>query len=167
MVKLIYMLNGTHSDYIEIRNVAFEWAQSYDTKDWERLRKCLAPSIRLDFRSLQGALHENLSPDEYVTILKNVIGHKLLKTQHLLGGGKWEFQNDGSVQVLHQIRVAHQRYVNEDFAVVANKGHAHGATQHWYKKIDGVWKLEGVIPDLLWTEYDLFGTLQPSEEGAS
>ncbi|KAK5991672.1 Scytalone dehydratase PfmaJ [Cladobotryum mycophilum] len=155
-------------DYLDICNVAFEWAESYDTKDWERLRRCLAPSIRLDFRSLQGALHEQLSPDEYVAILSDMklLGDKRLKTQHLLGGAKWERLGDDAVQVWHQMRVAHQRYVDEDMLVVANKGHGHGLARHSYRKIDGTWKLEGVAPKLEWSEYDLFGTLNPREEGA-
>ena len=60
--------------------------------------------------------------------------------------------------------MAHQRYTNEDLAVVANKGHAHGATQLWYKKVGGNWKLEGVVPNLEWFEHDLFGTLDPGDE---
>lgn len=160
------MLIRTKLDYLEIGNVAFEWAQSYDTKDWERLQQCLAPSIRLDFRSLRGALHEDLSPTEYAAILsdKKLLGDKRLKTQHLLGRGKWEVLSNGTVHIWHQIRVAHQRYTNEDLAVVENKGHAHGTTQHWYRKIEGTWKLEGVEPQLEFTEYDLFGTLNPKED---
>jgi scytalone dehydratase len=162
------MLTRADSDYLEIRNVAFEWAESYDTKDWDRLRKCLAPSSRLDFRSLRGELHENLTPDAYVAILSDMklLGSKRLKTQHLLGASKWERQGDGTVQVAHQIRVAHQRYVDEDLSAVANKGHAHGVTTHWFRKIEGTWKLEGVAPKLEFSEYDLFGTLSPPEEAA-
>ena len=165
--KAHHVLISMDSDYLAIRNVAFEWAESYDTKDWDRLRRCLAPSIRLDFRALRMALHEHLSPDEFVAIISDakVIGNPRLKTQHFLGGAQWECLNDGTVQVWHQIRVAHQRYVDDDLAVVANKGHAHGATQHCYRKIDGTWKLEGVTPRLEWTEYDLYGTLNPEDEG--
>jgi len=154
------------SDYLEVSNVAFEWAQSYDTKDWERLQRCLAPSVKLDFRAFGQALHENLSPIDFAAIISNmkVIGDERLKTQHLLGKGKWERLSDGSVTVTHQIRVAHQRYTDKDLVVVANKGHAHGTTQHWFRKIEGSWKLEGVEPQLVFTEYDLMGTLNPKEE---
>ncbi|TVY21545.1 Scytalone dehydratase [Lachnellula arida] len=156
----------TISDYLELNNIAYEWASSYDTKDWTRLHRCLAPSLRLDFRSLQGSLHEQLSPEAFVAILADVklLGDKRMKTQHLLGGARWERLGDGTVQAWHQIRVAHQRYVSEDLAVVANKGHAHGVTRHWYRKVDGAWMLEGVAPELGWSEYDLFGTLNPREE---
>ena len=157
---------STDLDYLDLRSLTFEWADSYDTKDWARLRRCLAPSIRLDFRSLRGSLHENLSPDEYVAILSGpkLLGDKRMKTQHFIGASKWECLSDGTVQAWHQMRVAHQRYANEDLAVVINKGHAHGAIQHLYRKIEGAWKLEGVVPKHEWSEYDLFGTLNPKEE---
>lgn len=120
--------------------------------------------MRLDFSSLGRAVHENLSPDEYSTILIDLIGDKRLKTQHLLGGAQWERSSDDAVKVTHQIRVAHQRYVDESLAKVSNKGHGHGTVTHWYKKIDGVWKLEGVAPKLEWDEFDILATLTPPEE---
>ncbi|KAK2738846.1 hypothetical protein FQN55_000402 [Onygenales sp. PD_40] len=152
------------ADYIEIRNLAFEWSESYDLKDWERLQRILAPSTRLDFRSLKGELHENLTPKDYAAILSALLGDKTLKTQHLLGGAKVERQGDGTVKVQYQIRVAHQRYKDETFAEVLNKGHGIGVTTHWYRKIDGVWKIEAVAPRLEWSEYDIFGTLAPPPE---
>ncbi|KAI7379937.1 hypothetical protein KC332_g17339, partial [Hortaea werneckii] len=30
---------------------AYEWADSYDSKDWDRLSKCIAPTLRIDYRS--------------------------------------------------------------------------------------------------------------------
>ncbi|CAI6335376.1 unnamed protein product [Periconia digitata] len=154
------------SDYLAIRNIAFEWSESYDHKDWTRLHNILAPSIQLDFRALRGELHENLTPDEYVAILqrKNLLGDPRLKTQHLLGGSKWEVLSDGQVQVDHQIRVAHQRYKTEELTEVLNKGHGLGVTQHVYKKIDGAWLITRVAPSLNWFEFDLFGTLTPPED---
>jgi scytalone dehydratase len=157
------MLTKIPADYLELRNVAFEWAESYDTKDWDRLQRCLGPYIRLDFRGLGGKLHESLSPDDYAGILTGVIGNKRLKTQHHLGGSKWERLPDGTVQAWHQMRVAHQRYADESFSDVVNHGHGHGVVQHGYRKINGSWKLEMVAPSLHWSEYDLMGTLNPKE----
>ncbi|KAF2653723.1 Scytalone dehydratase [Lophiostoma macrostomum CBS 122681] len=153
------------SDYLAIRNLAFEWSESYDTKDWPRLRLALAPSVSLDFRSLRGELHDSLSPDEYVAILSStkLLGDPRMKTQHFLGASKWESLCDGSVQVDHQIRVAHQRYKDEDLLEVVNKGHGHGVTRHVYRKVTGSWKIVGVAPSLNWFEYDLFGTLNPQD----
>ncbi|KAF3017104.1 hypothetical protein E8E14_008541 [Neopestalotiopsis sp. 37M] len=148
------------SDYIALRSLAFEWAESYDTKNWEQLKQCLAPSTSLDFRLLQGALHENLSPDDFAGIIIKMIGDKRLKTQHFIGATKLECVDDGTVKVEHQIRVAHQRHETEDLtSPVVNKGHGHGVTTHWYKKFDGIWKIAGASSNLYWSEYDLFGTL--------
>lgn len=110
-------------DYLEIRNIAFEWVESYDTKDWARLQQILAPTICLDFRNLQGDLHEKISPTDYANILIGVIGDQRLKTQHLLSGSKWVRQPDGTIQVWHQMRVAHQRYADGSLSEVVNKGH--------------------------------------------
>jgi len=147
------------SDYLAINNVAFEWAHSYDTKDWDRLQNILAPSTRLDFRCFKLELHENLSPTEYVAILKKALGNERLKTQHFLGKGKWERLSDDSVHVEHQIRAAHVLYVDENLMVEKNRGHGHGSMNHWFRKIDGIWKLEGVKPELVFAEHDLFGTV--------
>lgn len=75
-----------------------------------------------------GELHEDITPDEYAAILSGprLLGPKRLKSQHLLGGAKWEQQRDGSITVTHQIHVLYQLYTDESLSEVANKGHAHG-----------------------------------------
>jgi hypothetical protein len=35
------------SDLIGCQASLFEWAESYDTKDWDRLAKCIAPTLRV------------------------------------------------------------------------------------------------------------------------
>ncbi|ETS86269.1 hypothetical protein PFICI_00097 [Pestalotiopsis fici W106-1] len=152
--------NLEFADYIALRNLAFDWAESYDTKNWELLKQCLAPSTSLDFRLLQGNLYENLSPDDFAGIIAKMIGDKRLKTQHFIGATKVECLDDGSVKVEHQIRVAHQRHESEDAASpVSNKGHGHGVTTHWYKRFGEYWKITGALSNLYWSEDDLFGTL--------
>jgi len=34
-------------DYLGLCNVMYEWAAAYDTKDWNRLKKVLAPTVRV------------------------------------------------------------------------------------------------------------------------
>ncbi|KAL9051500.1 MAG: hypothetical protein Q9162_005973 [Coniocarpon cinnabarinum] len=142
------------------------WSDTYDSKDWNRLKQILGPAIRLDFRDLRGPLQENLSPDQYVAIIANkkVIGDPRVKTQHLIGGGHWSTPGDGTVQVWWQLRVAHQRFASEDMAKTINKGHAHGYNQQTYQKINGAWKIVGIKVKVDWVEGDLFGTLNPPDE---
>lgn len=84
----------------------------------------------------------------------HVLGDKTLKTQHFCGASKWEKVSDDEIIGWHQLRVPHQRYTDETMTTVLMKGHAHSTNQHWYKKIDGVWKFAGLNPDIRWGEYD-------------
>jgi scytalone dehydratase len=83
-----------------------------------------------------------------------VLGNPILKTQHFIGGSKWEKVSDTEVIGWHQLRVPHQRYTDSSMKEVAVKGHAHSTNKHWYKKIDGVWKFAGLSPDIRWGEFD-------------
>lgn len=155
------------TDYVAIQNLAFEWAKCYDTKNFEGLKHILAPSVRLDFRSLGGELHDKINPHEYVDILTNMIGDKRLKTQHLLGvSKKWDTLDSNTSTVTYQIRVTHQRYEKADLATVTCKGYAHGYVTHRYRLFDGEWKIEGVEPELDFVEGEFKETLQPPEQGS-
>lgn len=83
---------------------------------------------------------------------KNVLGDPLVKTQHFIGGTKWERVSDDEVIGWHQLRVPHQKYTDSSMKEVAVKGHAHSTNKHWYKKIDGVWKFAGLSPDIRYNE---------------
>jgi hypothetical protein len=39
--------NITFDDYLGLNHALFEWADSYDAKDWDRLRKVIAPTLRV------------------------------------------------------------------------------------------------------------------------
>ena len=83
-----------------------------------------------------------------------VLGDPTLKTQHFCGASKWESVSPTEVIGWHQLRVPHQKYTDESLTTVAVKGHAHSTNQHWYRKVDGVWKFAGLKPEIRWFEYD-------------
>jgi scytalone dehydratase len=83
-----------------------------------------------------------------------VLGDKTLRTQHFIGGSRYEKVSDTEVIGYHQLRVPHQRYKDETLKEVTMKGHAHSTNKHWYKKVDGVWKFAGLSPDIRWGEFD-------------
>lgn len=39
--------NISFEDYLGLTTCLVEWADSYDSKDWDRLRKCIAPTLRV------------------------------------------------------------------------------------------------------------------------
>lgn len=161
------MVNGniTFDDYLGLTTCLVEWADSYDTKDWERLSKCIAPTLRIDYRSFLDKLWPAMLADEFLSMISSpaVLGDPLLRTQHFIGGTKWEKVSDTEVIGVHQLRVPHQRYLVAPTAAdpktrtpanVALKGHAHSTNTHWYRKVDGVWKFAGLMPIIHWGEYD-------------
>jgi scytalone dehydratase len=93
---------------------------------------------------------------EFVTMASDpkVLGNPLLKTQHFIGGTKWEKVSEDEIIGWHQLRVPHQKYTDETMSEVAVKGHAHSTNQHWYKKVDGEWKFAGLNPEIRWSEFD-------------
>lgn len=97
-----------------------------------------------------------MSADDFVAMASDpaVLGNPLLRTQHFIGGTRWEKVSDDEMIGYHQLRVPHQRYTDDTLTKVAVKGHAHSFNLHWYKKVDGEWKFAGLCPDIRWTEYN-------------
>lgn len=83
---------------------------------------------------------------------KSVLGNPLLKTQHFIGGTRWEKVSDTEVIGHHQLRVPHQVYTDSTMTEVRVKGHAYSYNKHWYRKVDGEWKFAGLCPDIRWFE---------------
>jgi len=112
--------------------------------------------MRVDYRSFLDKIWEALPAAEYVAMASDphVLGNPLLKTQHFIGSSKWEYVSETEAIGWHQLRVPHQRYTDESRKEVAVKGHAHGSNQHWYKRIEGVWKFAGLAPIIRWGEFD-------------
>ncbi|KAL5614501.1 hypothetical protein BROUX41_004604 [Berkeleyomyces rouxiae] len=143
-------------DYCGLNTALYEWADSYDSKDWDRLRRVIAPTLRVDYRSFLNKLWEAMPAEEFIAMISDtkVLGDPLLRTQHFVGATRWERVSDTEVIGWHQLRVPHQRYTDASLTEVKIKGHAHSANKHWYKKIDGVWKFAGLSPDIRWGEYN-------------
>jgi len=93
-----------------------------------------------------------------------VLGNPLLKTQHFIGGTKWEKVSEDEIIGWHQLRVPHQKYTDATMSEVAVKGHAHSTNQHWYKKIDGEWKFAGLNPEIRWSEFDFDKVFEEGRE---
>lgn len=156
--------NISFEDLLGLQAAIFEWADSYDSKDWTRLSKCLAPTLRIDYRSFLNKLWPAMPASEFVAMASSpsVLGSPLLRTQHFIGGSKWEKISDDEVVGYHQLRVPHQRY--DEHGNVKVKGHAHSTNTHWYKKVEGVWKFAGLNPEIRWAEYDFDKVFEEGRE---
>ncbi|KAG6015408.1 hypothetical protein E4U41_004638 [Claviceps citrina] len=141
----------------------FEWAESYDSKDWDRLSKCIAPTLYIDYRLFVGKLWEAMPAADFVHMVSDqrFLGNALIKTQHNIGASRWSQTAEGEVTGRHQMRVAHQKYADGTMKEVAHKGHGHGSATTWFRKVDGVWKFAGIQPEVRWNEFEMESIFGP------
>jgi scytalone dehydratase len=109
---------------------------------------------------------EAMPAEEFVKMASDphVLGDPSLKTQHFIGGTRWEKVSYTDAIGYHQLRVPHQKYTDASCKEVFVKGHAHSFNKHWYKKIDGVWKFAGLAPEIRWFEYDFDKVFQSGRD---
>jgi scytalone dehydratase len=101
-------------------------------------------------------LWESMPSAEFVSMVSNVrfLGNQRIKTQHFTGGGRFIRTGENEITGYHQMRVAHQKYKDDDLTEVLYTGHAHGKATIRYRKVEGVWKFAGLEPDIRWGEND-------------
>jgi scytalone dehydratase len=97
-----------------------------------------------------------MDADEFIVMMSDegFLGDPLLKTQHLLGASEWVKVSDTEIIGHHQLRAAHLRYAAPDHRVEEKRGHSHATNEHYYVKVDGVWKFGGLKPYIRWNEYE-------------
>lgn len=122
-------------------------------QDWKRLAKILAPSMMIDYSIVGHERMDNVSAADFVAMMSSeaFLGDPLVKTQHLMGARRLEYISETEVIGHHQIRAAHLRY-DPNGQTIETHGHGHSFINHWYRKINGVWKLSGVRPKIYFNE---------------
>lgn len=110
---------------------------------------------QVDYSIVGYTLFENMPAEEFIGMVSSLefLGDPLVRTQHLMGAAKYERISDTEIVGHHQIYAAHQRYTDLTFETVENRGHGHSFIKHWYKKVDGSWKLAGLCPKVYWNEH--------------
>ncbi|PFH57955.1 hypothetical protein XA68_14349 [Ophiocordyceps unilateralis] len=128
----------------------------YPWQDWSRLRSIIAPSLLVDYTKIGKPRWEAMSADDFISMVSSddFLGDPCVKTQHLLGATRWERISETQVIGHHQLRAAHQVYTAPDLKTVKLKGHSHATNEHYYIKVDGVWKFAGLKPDVRWNEHN-------------
>jgi scytalone dehydratase len=103
-----------------------------------------------------GMLWEAMPASDFVALASNpaFLGNPRIQTQHFVGAIKWVQTSDSKITASHQMRVAHQKYKDDELKEVAFRGHAYGSAYTRYSNVEGVWKFAGLEPNLRWTEYN-------------
>lgn len=103
-----------------------------------------------------GKVWESLPAQGFVDLASNAhfLGNQRIKTQHFIGASKWVRTGEDEITGYHQMRVAHQKYSDDELKEVRYQGHAHGKATIYYRRCEGVWKFAGLTPDIRWSEHD-------------
>ncbi|KAJ5647057.1 Scytalone dehydratase [Penicillium lividum] len=151
-------------DHLQLSRCTFDWADSYDRKDWDRLRSIATPQLKIDYREILGPEGHwpEMSLDDFVAKMSDpkLLGDPALRTQHLIGATWWERISETEVIGHHQIRAAHLRYKDSSLTEEVKRGHSHATNKISYRKIDGTWKFAGLAPSLIFNEFDFNSIFQ-------
>ncbi|KAJ5188057.1 hypothetical protein N7491_004381 [Penicillium cf. griseofulvum] len=144
------------SEYLVCSELTFEWADSYDTKNWDRLASILAPTVKINYASVNEFKDDKLPASEFVQMMSapEFLGDPLIHTQHMMGAHKYRKIAPDLIEGYHQIRAAHQRYTGPDLQEIEAKGHGHAVITLTYVKVDGRWKWGGITTDIRWNEFE-------------
>ncbi|OAA38477.1 Scytalone dehydratase [Beauveria brongniartii RCEF 3172] len=97
-------------EYLDVTALLFEWGDSYDAKDWSRLRRIIAPTLYVDYSKIGKGIWETMPADDFIAMVSDAdfLGDPCVKTQHLLGASRWERISETEIIGHHQLRAAHQ-----------------------------------------------------------
>ena len=111
---------------------------------------------QLDYRAVMGKMWEEMPAAGFVELASNghFLGNQRIKTQHFIGASKWSSTGRDEIVSFNQMRVAHQKYKDDDLKEVLYTGHAHGKATAYFKQVESVWKFAGLTPDIRWSEND-------------
>ncbi|KFX92687.1 hypothetical protein V490_05238 [Pseudogymnoascus sp. VKM F-3557] len=156
----------TFEEHLALSSLLFNWADSYDSKDWARLSRILAPVLLIDYTQVSGESYPSMAAESFVAMVSSpgFLGDPLLKTQHLLGACEWEKVDDNFVIARQQLRAGHLRFEDETHKVEKQRGHSHATNEFylrrvWVKDVAGdqeqlEWRWAGLKPEVRWNEYD-------------
>ena len=94
---------------------------------------------------MYGVKDENMSSDAFVAMASSAtgIGDPDIVSQHIFGSSKVRKLSPTSATAWRQMRAEHMR-ITQHPRKVGGHGHAHGALQFFYEKVDGRWKISGL-----------------------
>lgn len=79
---------------LEVQELLFRFMRSFDDKDWEKMRNCLAQNVECDYSSFRGTPPATISRDDYVALRRSALA--ALRTQHNLSNISIEDSADGA-----------------------------------------------------------------------
>ncbi|KAH7355763.1 Scytalone dehydratase [Pyrenochaeta sp. MPI-SDFR-AT-0127] len=95
----------TFEEYLALSRITFEWADSYDSKQFDRLAAILGPSVTLDYSDAFGQKPITMTRAAFMKLSDNPnrLGG-IVDCIHHIGGSKYDRTGPDSVTGFHQVR---------------------------------------------------------------
>jgi hypothetical protein len=132
----------TAQDTFKIEQVISRFATSFDLKDWDGLRDCLADPVFTDYTDLRGTPPANVSADEYVASRRHALEQAV---SHHLGGNYETAYVDARHATCRASMVIWRKAGEEQFTT-------HCVYLFRLEKIGSDWKISGITQKVLWNE---------------
>ncbi len=134
-------------DHFAIEALLFRFMRSFDDKDWEAMRACLADTIDCDYSSFRGTPPAKIARDDYVVLRRTALAS--LKTQHNLSNIAI-FDSGNLVQV--KCNYAILRFHPDFDHSPAEHFHSYGQYQFNLARADDGWRINSITQVLLANE---------------
>lgn len=94
----------TFEDYLALSRITFEWADSYDSKQFDRLEAILAPEVTLDYSEAFSQKPVTMSREAFMKLSDhpNRLGG-IVDCIHHIGGSKYDRTGPDTVTGYHQV----------------------------------------------------------------
>jgi scytalone dehydratase len=162
--------SGTLLDWLALSRITFEWADSYDSKQFDRMEKILAPKVtvrsqgktspsflqsgysdiptkKLDYSEAFGTVYRDMPASSFVKMSSNPnrLGG-IVDCIHHVGASKYDRTGPDTVTGYHQVRTEYKRWKTMEKKEVEATGQGLTIMLHYYQRVNGEWKLAGVKP---------------------
>lgn len=133
------------SDRLAIEHVIDTFRQSFDSKDWEAMRTCLAKKIEVDYSSFRGTKPATISNESFVNLRKE--GLSRLTTTHTHLNPIVEIKAD-TARLTCDFEIRRTTLDRKKFL------HSFGHYHFGLTKQDGLWKINHIILTVTKSEGD-------------
>ncbi len=137
-------MNSQCSRRTEIEELLFRSMRSFDDKDWDAMRECLAESIHCDYSSFRGTPPGDIARDDYIG--QRAIALAALKTQHNLSNLSIEGTETHAEAICNY---AILRFAPDFDGTPARFFHSYGQYQFGVVMTDNQWRIISIRQSLL------------------
>lgn len=130
------------ADLHAIQNLLARFANSFDLKDWDALRSCLAVSVYTDYSDLRGTPPEQMSNQRYAELRR--VALQDLQTHHLSGNTEIELTDDIARAKVSTI-IFRKNMEGQTL-------HTHCLYEFGLSKSSGQWLINSIIQKVFWSD---------------